>query len=383
MWNLAFNDLLDRFNSGPAHIKGFDNDAAIVRRGLDIHTLIEWGQEDISKALDFGCENDLEFGAEVVVFTCKRLKTSVLPCLCMANKDLIYSDTVKYLGVLLDSKLTFGPHIREKAKKATRLLHHFKTSEGQLWGPNPYLTRWVLTGIVLPKIPYGAIVWANKATNYKRHFDRVQRLGLLAMAHVHHSTPTAGLEAILGIMPFDLHTQCVVVQMACKIQGQNRGQNRGKWDGIGRDHLQDHLFWSNQLLEQADLNDRANFNKRAIKDLFHNRWRERWKHLTICCPTKHWIDDPGSIGDATAHLDHLTLSTVLQALTGHNQLNYHHYIAGNFYKQIFGSSRKNVRSSYTLRASAHHLPWNALALYKASDLVGILQTSMVLSGSLK
>ena len=35
----------------------------------------------------------------------------------MANKDLIYSDTVKYLDVLLDSKLTFGPHIREKVKK--------------------------------------------------------------------------------------------------------------------------------------------------------------------------------------------------------------------------------------------------------------------------
>ena len=70
----------------------------------------------------------------------------------MANKDVHYSDTVKYLGVLLDSKLTFGSHIREKAKKATRLLYRFKTSVRQLWGPNPYLMRWVLIGIVLPKI---------------------------------------------------------------------------------------------------------------------------------------------------------------------------------------------------------------------------------------
>ena len=34
-----------------------------------------------------------------------------------------------------------------------------------------------------------------------------------------------------------------------------------------------------------------------------------------------------------ARLDCLTLSTVLQALTGHNYLNYLHYIAGNFSKQ--------------------------------------------------
>ncbi len=71
---------------------------------------------------------------------------------------------------------------------------------GQLWGPSPFLTRWVLTGIVCPKVMYSAIVWANKATNYKNHLDRVQRLGLLAMAHVRHSTPTAGLEAILDVM---------------------------------------------------------------------------------------------------------------------------------------------------------------------------------------
>ncbi len=140
----------------------------------------------------------------------------------MANRDLIYSDTVKYLGVLLDSKLTFGPHITEKVKKATRLLYHFKTSVGHLWGLNLYLTKWVFTGIVLPKITCRAMVWANKATNYERCLDRVQRLGLLAMAHGRHSTPTSGLEAILGVMPLNLLTQCVVVQVACRIQGQNQ-----------------------------------------------------------------------------------------------------------------------------------------------------------------
>ncbi len=184
-------------------------------------------------------------------------------------------------------------------------------------------------GIVLPKITYRAMVWADKAANYKKHLDRVQRLGLLAMAHVHCSTPTAGLEVILGIMPLDLQAQCMAAQAACRVQGQNQS----RWDGIGRGHLQGHLFWSNQLLEQVDLKDCANSNKRAIQDLFHDRWRECWKYLTTCRQTKYWIDDPGSIDNATARLDHLTLSTVLQALTGHNCLNYHHYIAGNISEQ--------------------------------------------------
>ncbi len=86
------------------------------------------------------------------------------------------------------------------------------------------------------------------------------------MAHVCRSTPTAGLEAILGVMLLDLHTHCVVVWAACRI----RGQNQDRWDGIGCGHLWGHLFWSNRLLEQVDLNDCTNFNKRAIQDLFHD-----------------------------------------------------------------------------------------------------------------
>ncbi len=139
----------------------------------------------------------------------------------MGNYDLNYSESVKYLGLLLDSKLTFGPHIRDKAKKAIWLLYRFRTSVGQLWGPNLFLMRCVLTGIVQPKIMYGAIVWANKAANHKKQLERVQRLGLLTMAHVRHSTPTAGLEAILDMMPLELFTQCTAVQAVLRVWGRN------------------------------------------------------------------------------------------------------------------------------------------------------------------
>ncbi len=161
------------------------------------------------------------------------LRVDSLPRLRMGTCSLDYSDTVKYLGFLLDSKLTFGPHIKEKTKKAIRLLYKFRTSVGQLWGPNPFLTRRVLTGIVRPKIMYGAIVWANRATNYKKHLDRVQRLGLLAMVHVQRSTPTAGLEAILDVMLLDLHAQCAAVKAVLRVWDGNQRS----WDGISLGHL--------------------------------------------------------------------------------------------------------------------------------------------------
>ncbi len=122
----------------------------------------------------------------------------------------------------------------------------------------------------------------------------------------------------------------VATQAACRI----RGRNRDRWDSIGQSHIQSHLFWSKRLLEQVDLNDCANLNKRVIKDLFRNRWRECWKDITTYHETKYGIDDPCSIGNAMAHQDCLMLSILLQSLTGHNYLNYPHYMAGNFSEQI-------------------------------------------------
>ncbi len=62
----------------------------------NIYTLMEWWQEAISRALEFGWEDGLVFGAhktEVIIFTCKRLKVSGLLGLCMGNRDLAYCDT--------------------------------------------------------------------------------------------------------------------------------------------------------------------------------------------------------------------------------------------------------------------------------------------------
>ena len=124
---------------------------------------------------------------------------------------------------------------------------------------------------------YGAIVWANKASNYKKHLDRVQRLGSLAMAHMCCSSPTAGLEAILDAMLLDLIAQCVAVQTVLRVWGRNQSS----WDGISCSHLRGHLLWGDKILKGVELKgDRT--DKGEIKDLFFDRWKMRWTRLSTC-----------------------------------------------------------------------------------------------------
>ncbi len=158
-----------------------------------------------------------------------------------------------------------------------------------------------------PNITYRVIVWSNRANKYKKHFNGGQRQGMPAMAHVHHSTSTAGFEAILDIMPLDLFPQGVAVQAAFRIWGRNQ-----RWDGISQDNLWGHLFWSEQHLKQANLGgDYSITRKKAIKDLFHDSTTARTRPPATCRQAQYWIDVPGSIGDAMSCLHCPTLSIVL------------------------------------------------------------------------
>ena len=69
---------------------------------------------------------------------------------------------VMYLGVVLDSKLTFREHVKEKCTKASHMLCALHGAVGKLWGPSPKNMLWVYEQVVRPVILHGAIVWGHR-----------------------------------------------------------------------------------------------------------------------------------------------------------------------------------------------------------------------------
>ena len=70
--------------------------------------------------------------------------------------------TVKYLGVLIDSQLTFKNHIDELTKKISRAI-------GVLYKLRPYVNTKILTNvyyaIIYPFLLYGITIWGNASLN--------------------------------------------------------------------------------------------------------------------------------------------------------------------------------------------------------------------------
>jgi hypothetical protein len=115
-------------------------------------------------------------------------------------------DEVKYLGVTLESKLSWNQHLQKITRKAQTTFAVIRCTCGIKWGLRLNTVHWLYTRVIRPSIYYGALVWWSKAMQKttKTQLDRIQRAACLAITGAMKSTPTAAMEVLLNLTPLDL-----------------------------------------------------------------------------------------------------------------------------------------------------------------------------------
>ena len=99
------------------------------------------------------------------------------------GKILKLDQSTKFLGIYLDSKLSFNEHIKHVTKKATTSLMQC-SKVGPTWGLTPRSCKWIYEKAVRPILSYGSFVWVNALQ--KKHNVNALRMISGAMP----STPT-------------------------------------------------------------------------------------------------------------------------------------------------------------------------------------------------
>ncbi len=225
-WNLAFESFLKLFEKGPVKACGFADDAGLVTTGDSPLLLKIRMQEALDETLNWGRRHGLQFSAPktVVLLVTHRRKYFLPPPLQMDGVSIPYSTTARYLGVTLDSKLSWRPHCMDKIRKAKMHLARLKSAMGKLWGCPPKQTRWLYTGIVRPAITYGCIVWMRVCSQqwFLKEAGRLNRLALLSLGNFRRGTPTAGLEIIAYLPPLDLVIKKEAVMAYFRTESQTK-----------------------------------------------------------------------------------------------------------------------------------------------------------------
>jgi hypothetical protein len=126
--------------------------------------------------------------------------------LTLLGKELKMLGEVKYLGVILDSKLNRNQHLQKIIRKALTTFAVVRHMYGKRWGLTPSVVHWLHTRVIRPSIFHAALVWWPKVKqrSTKTQLGRIQRMACLAITGAMKLIPTAAMEVLLNLTPLHL-----------------------------------------------------------------------------------------------------------------------------------------------------------------------------------
>ena len=169
MFLLYINDIKCGTSS---HLKLFADDCVLNRtiNSQQDHLLL---QHDLNIILKWTETWLMELNiSKCVVLTCNRLTSSSTFNYTIRNYFLQRVTQHPYLGILLDSKMSFTPHINQVISKATRMLNFVKRNLYRCCAETKCLAY---TSIVRPLLEYGSAVWDSYLQKEIQSIEILQR----------------------------------------------------------------------------------------------------------------------------------------------------------------------------------------------------------------
>ena len=213
-WIVAFNEAMNITNQFGALGIGFADDCCILLHRKHINHAMSLIQRIVDQLVAWGNTLGLTFNPTKTVciqFTRATDKTIKVPRnkLRINGIEVPMSTGTRYLGVQLDSKLTWNAHFDVVVTKAKRYLCQLVGALSKYWGPQPKLVKWIYTAVVKPRLTYAALVWAQsiQTISKKQRLGQINRLAAMMLTPTRKNAPTAALEIIHDLIPLELALQ--------------------------------------------------------------------------------------------------------------------------------------------------------------------------------
>ena len=209
-WIVAFNEATQILNTHGVYGNGFADDCVALIGGSNTEQMMSRMQKVVNNLEAWGKKMGLSFNAlktEVVMFSKATSIVKHLPNrLIVGTHRVPFGFKAKYLGVVLDSKLTWQTHIDNNVNRAKQYLYILRKAISKKWGPKPKYLKWAYNAIVLPRLTYGCLAWGNAitTTNMVNKVNSINRLAAGMLSNTRHSTPRAALEIMYNLMPIPL-----------------------------------------------------------------------------------------------------------------------------------------------------------------------------------
>lgn len=177
LWNTMYDELLNIDLPQDTLLIGYADDTLIISHSDNVDPLERHLNEALSRINRWLDKRRLQMAVEkteAVLVTDKRAFN--FPCITSNGVSISWSRQITYLGVEIDHRLSFGPHICKTADKAATIGSNLSRLMPNIGGPKEAKRR-LISSAVISKMLYAAPVWATslEKQSIRRKYNQIQR----------------------------------------------------------------------------------------------------------------------------------------------------------------------------------------------------------------
>ena len=209
LFNIAINSILEDL---PPGTKGslYADDLALYHTSKRVQTSARILQTAIKKLEKWANKTGLTFSpikSEVVHFWRNITGGSTREYfpLKLYDEEIPRRETVRFLGMTLDRKLSWIPHIEALKAETMRSLNILRVASGVNYGADRKTLLRLYWAICKSKLDYGSQIYSSAGPNALKKLDSVHNEALRICTGAFRTSPTESLQVEAGSPPLDLH----------------------------------------------------------------------------------------------------------------------------------------------------------------------------------
>lgn len=208
LWNIIISDLIEKLAKvRDLEITVYADDILLMASGKSHGDTLSVLQDSLQMTHDWCMENKLTISRDKSVimpmYIRKREVYRSHPIVATWGINLVTH--MKYLGVTLDSKMDWFPHMQHLENKLLRIRNNLVRCSKATWGVSFYNLLTLYNHAILPVMTYASEAWYTSISKRaKLKLGQIQRSYLLFITKAYRTVSNEALSAIAGIMPIDL-----------------------------------------------------------------------------------------------------------------------------------------------------------------------------------
>jgi len=210
LWSIFYNSLLNLNFTHRTKTIAFADDLILATRGTTVIEAENITNIELTKISAWAIANKIHFNeqkSKTMLLSRRKRKERKDLEIYLNFRPLTQVFSLKYLGIIIDSKLKSREHINYITEKCSKLIFALSKSAKINWGLSHDALESKYTGAILPLPLYGAPIWVNARTKacYNIKLTRVQRLTNIRIAKSYRTVSNEALCMITGLTPIDIN----------------------------------------------------------------------------------------------------------------------------------------------------------------------------------